>query len=54
MCIAGIAAAKLVLGEAAEQRTSFVFWGEAIAVVAFGISLLTKGELIRGDPPAAA
>ncbi len=29
-----------------------VFWGEAVAVVAFGIAWLIKGETLFADPPA--
>lgn len=37
-----------------ERITRFVFWGEAVAVTAFGISWLIKGEtLFRDRPPAA-
>jgi uncharacterized BrkB/YihY/UPF0761 family membrane protein len=31
------------------HETSFVFWGETIALVAFGVSWLTKGEAIYPD-----
>lgn len=47
LCIAGIAIGNLLDVDA--ERTSFVFWFEAIAVVAFGVSWLTKGEMIRPD-----
>ncbi|HEU0014097.1 MAG TPA: hypothetical protein VFQ45_10460 [Longimicrobium sp.] len=47
-CIAAIAVAKLLLDDAAERSSHFVFWFEAIAVVAFGISWLVKGEAIAG------
>ena len=31
------------------HETSFVYWGETIALVAFGLSWLTKGEAIFSD-----
>jgi hypothetical protein len=53
LCIAGLALGKLLLGADVERSSSFVFWFEAIAVVAFGVSWLTKGEMIRPDQPGA-
>ena len=50
VCIALIAAGKLTLGEPFEARTRFVFWLESVAVVAFGVSWLTKAEFVFGDP----
>jgi hypothetical protein len=50
-CIIAIGVAKLALNDQAEARSHFVFWLEAIAVVSFGISWLTKGEAIRPDRP---
>lgn len=50
-CVAAIAVAKLILGEAAERSTSYVFWFEALAVIAFGVSWLTKGKGFRDDRP---
>ncbi len=47
--IALIAVGKLAFSDAWEQRTSFVFWMETIAVIAFGISWLTKAEVLFGD-----
>lgn len=52
LSIAAIVIGKLSLSEAVEQRTSFVFWLETVAVMAFGTSWLTKAELIFGDGPA--
>jgi hypothetical protein len=48
-CIAAIAAGKFIFSDEWGQRTSFVFWLESVAVVAFGISWLTKAEVIFGD-----
>jgi hypothetical protein len=48
-CIAAIAAGKFIFSDEWGRRTSFVFWLESIAVVAFGISWLTKAEVIFGD-----
>jgi hypothetical protein len=31
------------------SQSSFVFWAETIALVAFGVSWLTKGEAIYPD-----
>jgi hypothetical protein len=50
-CIAAIAAGKLLFDADFERRTRFVFWFESIAVVVFGISWLTKGEMILKDRP---
>lgn len=33
------------------SECSFVFWAETVALVAFGISWLTKGETIYPDKP---
>lgn len=49
LAIASIAFDKLVLDEAWSRGTSFVFWMETIAVTAFGISWLTKAEVLLGD-----
>jgi hypothetical protein len=49
VCLVAIALAKLLLSDRAEMATRYVFWLEAAAVVAFGISWLTKGEMFRGD-----
>lgn len=37
--------------QAAESKSSFVFWAETVALVAFGVSWLTKGETIYPDKP---
>jgi hypothetical protein len=50
VAVLAIALAKLLLDEPAEVRTSYVFWFESVAVVAFGFSWLTKGEMVRCDP----
>jgi len=44
-CIIAIAIYKLFF----DIKSSFVFWAETIALVAFGFSWLTKGEAIFGD-----
>lgn len=44
-----IAAAKFFLGDSWNQSTSFTFWLETIMVIAFGVSWLTKAEVIFGD-----
>ena len=31
------------------HETSIVYWGETVALVAFGVSWLTKGEAIYPD-----
>ena len=49
LSLVGIAAAKLLLDAQAERTSSFVFWFETIAVMAFGVSWLTKGEAILED-----
>lgn len=49
LCIAGIALGYWLLEPDQQRSTSFLFWFEAIAVVAFGVSWLTKGEMIRPD-----
>jgi hypothetical protein len=48
-CVAAILLATWVLDDAALDRSGVVFWLEAIAVVAFGSSWLTKGELLLAD-----
>ncbi|HEX6927567.1 MAG TPA: hypothetical protein VF167_19235 [Longimicrobiaceae bacterium] len=50
-CVAAIPVTRLLLSEAAERSASYVFWFEAIAVVAFGVSWLTKGGGVCGDRP---
>jgi hypothetical protein len=50
-CIVAIAVGKLFFDAGFERTTRFVFWFEAIAVVVFGISWLTKGEMILKDRP---
>lgn len=40
---------KLLLGGTWSAGTSFVFWMESVAVWAFGLSWLTKGEVLFGD-----
>jgi hypothetical protein len=52
LCIALIAVGKLLLSTDFERETSFVFWAEAVAVIAFGLSWLVKGEAILKDAPA--
>lgn len=46
-----IAIAKLSLGDAWNERTNFTFGIETVMVIAFGISWLTKAEVIFGDRP---
>lgn len=48
-CIALITVFELLLSGSPLSRLDPVFWLEAAAVVAFGISWLTKGEAILGD-----
>ena len=50
-CIVLIAISFLLRNSVLAFLTPFqpVFWLEAIAVLAFGISWLTKGEAILGD-----
>jgi hypothetical protein len=45
-CIALIAVGKLI---GVSDRTSYMFWLESIAVVAFGFSWLTKAQVVFGD-----
>jgi hypothetical protein len=49
-CIALIAAGKFFMTPEWNKQTSFMFWLESIAVVAFGVSWLTKAEVILADP----
>ncbi|HEX6972674.1 MAG TPA: hypothetical protein VF234_10695 [Limnochordia bacterium] len=51
VCVAAIPLVRLLLSEAGERSSSFVFWLEAIAVVAFGVSWLTKGGGVCRDRP---
>lgn len=53
-CIALIVAGKLFFSDEWGRRTSFMFWLESVAVIAFGISWLVKGEVVLGDNPDAA
>lgn len=48
-CIVLIAAVKLTPLSAALQSVEPVFWLESVAVVAFGFSWLTKGQMILKD-----
>ena len=52
-CLAGIAGVSLFPADAPIRDLDPVFWLEAAAVVAFGVSWLTKGEAILKDlhPP---
>jgi hypothetical protein len=49
VCIALIMVDTVFLGRSAVQSLDPVFWLEAAAVLAFGISWLTKGEAILAD-----
>ena len=51
-CIALVPVAALLLGNTAVKDLEPIFWLESIAVVAFGISWLTKGEAILKDEAA--
>lgn len=48
-CILLIAVMALLPGDAPVKRLDPVFWLESLAVVAFGVSWLTKGEAILKD-----
>jgi len=48
-CIIAIALSKLLFSERWNQQTSAMFWLEAVAVMAFGISWLTKAQVILPD-----
>ena len=48
-CVALCVVVKLLPGNAFLLRFSPLFWLEAVAVVAFGVSWLTKGEAILAD-----
>jgi len=50
-CLALIAAVALAPGGNAIQQLDPRFWLESIAVVAFGVSWLTKGEALLKDEP---
>lgn len=49
LAIALIAVDKLLLDGRWSTNSSFVFWMETVAVTAFGISWLTKAEVLLGD-----
>lgn len=53
VCIVLIAAGKFFMSAEWNDQTSFMFWLESIAIVAFGISWLTKAEVILADRAAA-
>ena len=42
-----------MMPDSVNDRVPFVFWLEAVAVVSFGISWLTKAHVIFGDEPMA-
>ncbi len=48
-CLAMLSGLMLIPGAAALQPLHPVFWLEAIAIVAFGVSWFTKGEAILKD-----
>jgi hypothetical protein len=48
-CIALVAAVNLMGWDLAYKSLAPVFWLEAVAIVAFGLSWLTKGEAILKD-----
>lgn len=54
VCIALIAGSKLFASDAWNQRTRIIFWLEAFAVAAFGISWLTKAEVFLADKESNA
>lgn len=49
VCLASMAALKAFAGEASIIGLNPVYWLEATAIVAFGVSWLTKGEAILKD-----
>jgi hypothetical protein len=49
VCVALILVAVFLPGDAPVKRLAPVFWLEATAIVAFGVSWLTKGEAILKD-----
>ncbi|MEX2111248.1 MAG: hypothetical protein WD802_11620 [Gemmatimonadaceae bacterium] len=53
-CLAVIGIGKLFLGDWWDQRPNLTFWLETVMVVFFGISWLTKAEVIFGDDRVAA
>jgi hypothetical protein len=55
-CIVTIGVSKLPSSDGWAAGTSIVFWCEAVAVMAFGLSWLTKAELLLADTrePAAS
>ena len=52
LCLAGIVLVKIVPGFG--QSGNPVYWLEALAITAFGLSWLVKGEAILADQPPAA
>jgi hypothetical protein len=51
VCIGGIAAYQLLLSDTFVASWKPVFWLEALALWAFGISWFIKGETLLKDPP---
>ncbi|HEY0042356.1 MAG TPA: hypothetical protein VGB71_16905, partial [Flavisolibacter sp.] len=49
--LASIAAAGVYLMFADDKPTTFVLWAEVVALMAFGVSWLTKGQAIVKDIP---
>jgi len=51
-CIAAMALAELAIARETRQRYQLVFWIEAIALAAFALSWLVKGEALLADEPS--
>lgn len=47
--IAAVALGKGLGSETWALGTSYVFWWESVATLAFGVSWLTKAEVMLGD-----
>jgi hypothetical protein len=47
--LVAIVAGRLLLGAGFARTTSLLFWAESVAIVAFGVSWLVKGEVILKD-----
>jgi hypothetical protein len=49
VCMGLIAVLSLIPGDVPVKRLRPVFWLESLAIVAFGVSWLTKGQAILRD-----
>jgi len=49
ICVVGIALGKFILSDDELDNSNLIFWLETVALIAFGFSWITKGELFIKD-----